>query len=311
MKYIKFIDKFPSLEGKLYIVTGANSGLGFDTSLYLAYKGASVILACRNLERAEKAKNRILNEVPNAKLFIEQYDQADFNSIEKFSNNIKDNYSHIDGIICNAGVYFPKQDYKTKDGYELTFGTNYLGTFKLLYELKYKLNDDHSRVVIVTSLTATLSNKSKDINNFSSLNSNQVYGYSKYCLSRLFSELKNENNNINYYLVHPGIASTNIISSLTSSITLTLPFTSSYFPPSFNLSLTKITKFISGCSFICSFIICNFVFIMLYSSSLNSILLSVRLAVSLTLSSYPVNAANGANCAERASNDILFLVFDS
>lgn len=213
MKYIKFIDKFPSLEGKLYIVTGANSGLGFDTSLYLAYKGASVILACRNLERAEKAKNRILNEVPNAKLFIEQYDQADFNSIEKFSNNIKDNYSHIDGIICNAGVYFPKQDYKTKDGYELTFGTNYLGTFKLLYELKYKLNDDHSRVVIVTSLTATLSNKSKDIENFSSLNRNQVYGYSKYCLSRLFYELSTEFNNITYNLVHPGIASTNIISS--------------------------------------------------------------------------------------------------
>ena len=62
MKYVKFLKKYPSLEGKVYIVTGANSGLGFDTSLYLAYKGASVILACRNLERANKAKEKILKE---------------------------------------------------------------------------------------------------------------------------------------------------------------------------------------------------------------------------------------------------------
>lgn len=213
MKYVKFLEKYPSLEGKVYIVTGANSGLGFDLSLYLAYKGASVILACRNLDRATKAKNKILQSVPNANLFIEQYDQADFSSIFDFSNRIIENYPQIDGIVCNAGVYFPKQDYKTKDGYELTFGTNYLGTFKLLDSLKNKLNDDSSRVVLVTSLTATLANKRKDIDEVSLLNRNQVYGYSKYCLSRLFYELSNENNNITYNLVHPGIASTNIISS--------------------------------------------------------------------------------------------------
>ena len=180
MKYVNYLNRFPSLEGKYYIVTGANSGLGFDTSLYLAYKGANVILACRNLERATKAKEKILSIVPNAKLFIEQYDQAIFSSIEDFANRIEFNYQHIDGLVCNAGVYFPKHDYKTKDGFELTFGTNYLGTYKLLYSLRNKLNHDFSRVVIVTSLTATLSTKRIDIDQCDKLSRNKIYGYSKY-----------------------------------------------------------------------------------------------------------------------------------
>lgn len=213
MKYINYLNKFDSLENKVYIVTGANSGLGFDTSLYLAYKGASVILACRNLDRANKAKERILKEVPNAELFIEEYDQASFTSIRSFASRVKQNYSRIDGLVCNAGVYFPKQDYKTSDGFELTFGTNYLGTYLLISSLKEILDRDYSRVVIVTSLTATLSKRNVDIDQVSKLSRNDVYGYSKYCLSRLTYELSLEDNNISYNLVHPGIASTNIISS--------------------------------------------------------------------------------------------------
>lgn len=213
MKYAKYLKKFPSLEGKYYIVTGANSGLGLDTSLYLAYKGANVILACRNLKKAELAKQKILEVVPDAKIFIEEYDQASFVSIENFTHRIKENYSQIDGLVANAGVYYPKQDYKTSDGYELTFGTNYIGTFKLIDSLKEKLNESCSRVVFVTSLTATLANKKKDIDEIEKLNRNQLYGYSKYCINRLFYELNSEENNITYNLVHPGIASTNIISS--------------------------------------------------------------------------------------------------
>ena len=210
MKYINYLNKFDSLENKVYIVTGANSGLGFDTSLYLAYKGASVILACRNLDRANKAKERILKEVPNAELFIEEYDQASFSSIRSFASRVKQNYSRIDGLVCNAGVYFPKQDYKTSDGFELTFGTNYLGTYLLISSLKEILDRDYSRVVVVTSLTATLSKRNVDIDQVSKLSRNDVYGYSKYCLSRLTYELSLEDNNISYNLVHPGIASTNI-----------------------------------------------------------------------------------------------------
>jgi NAD(P)-dependent dehydrogenase (short-subunit alcohol dehydrogenase family) len=213
MKYAKYLGNFPSLKGKYYIVTGANSGLGFDTSLHLAYKGADVILACRNLKKANEAKDKILQQVPNARLHIEQYDQASFKSIDEFAFRISKNYQKIDGLVCNAGVYFPKQDYKTSDGFELTFGTNYLGTYRLLFSMKEKLHHDFSRVVIVTSLTATLSTKKIDIDEYQKLNRNKIYGYSKYCLNRLFAELINKQNNITFNLVHPGIASTNIISS--------------------------------------------------------------------------------------------------
>ena len=87
MKYVNYLNKFPSLEGKTYIVTGANSGLGYDTSLLLAYKGANVIMACRNIMKANEAKEKILISVPEAKLHIEKYDQASFSSIIEFSKD--------------------------------------------------------------------------------------------------------------------------------------------------------------------------------------------------------------------------------
>ena len=95
MKITRYLEKIPSLEGRLYIVTGANSGLGFDLSVHLATKGASVILACRNLERANKAKEKILSNVPNANLFIEEYDQASFDSIVKLKDEQKDTQKEI------------------------------------------------------------------------------------------------------------------------------------------------------------------------------------------------------------------------
>ena len=83
--YTKYLDKLESLEDKVVIVTGANSGLGYQTSLALAYKNARVIMACRNLEKAENAKNKILKLVPNAKIDICKYDQGSFESIEKLT----------------------------------------------------------------------------------------------------------------------------------------------------------------------------------------------------------------------------------
>ena len=133
--YTKYLDKLESLEDKVAIVTGANSGLGFQTALALAYKGARVIMACRNLEKAEIAKDKILKEVENAKIDICKYDQGSFDSIEKFSIYIEENYQHIDYLVCNAGVYFPKVNYRTKDNLELTMGTNYFGTYHLLHYL--------------------------------------------------------------------------------------------------------------------------------------------------------------------------------
>jgi NAD(P)-dependent dehydrogenase (short-subunit alcohol dehydrogenase family) len=213
MKYTKWLDKnIPSLDGKLYIVTGANSGIGFHTTLSLVYKGASVVMACRNLIKAQKAKEKILEEFPHANLFIEEYDQASFHSIDSFCENIKLNHPKIDGIVCNAGVYFPKADYKTKDGYELTIGTNYLGTYRLIDNLKDYLEEINARVVLVSSLVSLFSKKIS-IKEAFTLKRNALYNYSKCCVARFGYELMLDKSNISYRIVHPGICSTNIISS--------------------------------------------------------------------------------------------------
>lgn len=210
--YNKYLDKFPSLEGKNIIVTGANSGLGFETCRHLIYKKANVIMACRNLKKANEAKEKLLKENNLAKIKIYQYDQSSFESIREFKNNIVNDNIKIDALICNAGVYYPKKKYLTKDGFELTFGTNYLGTYYLLKCLNGYLEQCDSRIIIVTSLTGMLS-KHYQLNDINNLNRNDVYSYSKYCLSRLCYELDLNSINCKYYLIHPGICQTNIISS--------------------------------------------------------------------------------------------------
>lgn len=210
--YLKYLDKLESLENKTVIVTGANSGLGFDTTYDLVYKKAKVIMACRNLKKAEEAKNKIVSQVKEANIEIIHYDQSDFNSIDEFYSKILDKNIKIDGLICNAGIYFPKANYRTKNDFELTFGTNYLGTFYLLKRLNPLLEKSEAKVIIVTSLTGFFAKKIKLKDN-EKLSRNKIYDYSKYCLSRLGYELSSKNSKVTYFLTHPGICKTNIISS--------------------------------------------------------------------------------------------------
>ena len=208
----RYLDKIQDLTNKLVVVTGANSGIGFETTLALARKHASVIMACRNLTKANQAKEKILELVEDAKLTIVQYDQGDLESIEHFCDVLKTSYQ-IDYLICNAGVYYPKKDYKTKDGFELTLGTNYIGVFYLVEHLKDYLESQEARVIITTSLTGFLAKKTYSLEESEKLNRNDIYGYSKYLLSRYTYELIKNEKKAHYFLVHPGVCQTNIISS--------------------------------------------------------------------------------------------------
>ncbi len=211
--YLKYLDKLESLEGKTFVVTGANSGLGFNTTYDLVYKKAKVIMACRNLRKAEEARNCIISQIKEADIEIIHYDQSDFNSIDEFCSKILEKNIKIDGLICNAGIYFPKANYRTKNNFELTFGTNYLGVFYLLKHLNPLLEKFESKVIIVTSLTGFWAKKRIRLEDNEKLSRNKVYGYSKYCLSRLGYELNSKKSKVNYFLTHPGICKTNIISS--------------------------------------------------------------------------------------------------
>lgn len=220
MKYLKFIDKhIPSLKGKTIIVTGANCGLGFATSKQLVHKDAKVIMACRNLTKASKAKEEILKEFPNAEIEIIKYDQADFSSMEEFANRIKD--LKIDAILLNAGLYHPRDGLRTKDGYPLTVGTNYLGQYYLIKQLEPSiLNGNIKRLVLVSSLVHVFG-KTRHYEKYLlkvTNKPNRTYNVSKRMIYDFASNLKTKYPNLEVVLTHPGVASTSIILQDQSSL---------------------------------------------------------------------------------------------
>jgi acetoacetyl-CoA reductase len=97
-------DNIPSQQGKTILITGANSGLGFEATKVLSKKGAHIITTARNLQKGDKALEAIKRENPNAKLDLMQLDLADLNSIRKFSDKFHSKYSKLDVLVNNAGI---------------------------------------------------------------------------------------------------------------------------------------------------------------------------------------------------------------
>jgi len=142
----------PDQSGRVAIVTGANSGLGYDTAAVLAGKGAHVVLAVRNLDKGAEAVDRIKAADPKADVALQQLDLSSLDSIRTAADALRATHPRIDLLINNAGVmYVPKRE-TTKDGFEMQFGTNHLGHFALDgLLLDNLLSVDGSRVVTVSS----------------------------------------------------------------------------------------------------------------------------------------------------------------
>lgn len=144
-------DNIPDLNGKIAIVTGANSGIGYETARALARKGATVILACRNNQKGEAAILQILQEYPAAKVELIQLDLSDLASIRRFTDEFADRHKRLDILINNAGIMMSPFG-RTADGFELQFGTNHLGHFALTGLLLEDLtHTPQARVVTVSS----------------------------------------------------------------------------------------------------------------------------------------------------------------
>jgi NAD(P)-dependent dehydrogenase (short-subunit alcohol dehydrogenase family) len=123
-------EDMPDLTGKVAIVTGANSGIGYDTAVAFAQKGATVIMASRNLEKGQAALERLKAEVPNADVELMQLDLASLDSVRAFAEAFEAKYDRLDLLINNAGIMMVPYGL-TEDGFELQFGTNHLGHFAL------------------------------------------------------------------------------------------------------------------------------------------------------------------------------------
>lgn len=149
----KFLERIPSLLNKTYVVTGANSGLGFALSTLLVSKGARVIMANRNPKRSEDAINKIRELYPAASVMVLPFDQSKKDSIEAFVNSLISHNIKPEGFVLNAGIYSPAKDAKTEDGVALTFGINYLGNFIFTQTLaNHGLISAETRLIYISSL---------------------------------------------------------------------------------------------------------------------------------------------------------------
>ena len=138
--------------GRVAIVTGSNTGLGFDTALVLATRGARVVLAVRDVAKGEAAAAKLVGKVPRADVAVQSLDVSSLESVRNAAAELKSAYPRIDLLINNAGVMYPPKQV-TKDGFELQFGTNHLGAFALTgLLLENLLPVEGSRVVAVASI---------------------------------------------------------------------------------------------------------------------------------------------------------------
>ena len=144
--------RIPDQSGRVAIVTGANSGIGFETAKGLAQKGASVVLAARNPAKGEAAVASIRREEPAGSVRLMRFDLADLASVLSFAADIHRDFQQLDLLINNAGVMALPERAETVDGFEMQFGTNHLGHFALtglLFDLLTRTPG--SRVVNVSS----------------------------------------------------------------------------------------------------------------------------------------------------------------
>jgi NAD(P)-dependent dehydrogenase (short-subunit alcohol dehydrogenase family) len=123
-------DSIPDCSGRTAVVTGANSGLGFEATKELARAGAHVVMACRDLDRAEKARTKIREDISGASLTVCELDLASLPSVDAFAETLEAEFDGLDVLCNNAGVMaIPRSE--TDDGFETQFGINHLGHFAL------------------------------------------------------------------------------------------------------------------------------------------------------------------------------------
>jgi NAD(P)-dependent dehydrogenase (short-subunit alcohol dehydrogenase family) len=143
----------PDLTGRTAVVTGANSGIGFETAAALAAAGATVVLACRSPERAEAARSALLERGAKGPVEVLRLDLASLRQVAHAADETNERFERIDLLVNNAGV-MGKQRRITEDGFELLFGTNHLGHFAYTGRVLPRLLETAgSRVVVVGSLS--------------------------------------------------------------------------------------------------------------------------------------------------------------
>jgi len=209
-------DEMPAMDGETVVVTGANSGLGFEATKAFAEAGATVVMACRSEQRGEDAATEIRRTVRGGNLEVRSCDLADLDSVAGFADALRDDADGIDVLCNNAGVMaIPRRE--TADGVEMQLGVNHLGHFALTGHLlpELRASEGESRVVTQSSQAHTAGEM-----DFSDLQSERDYGkWAAYGRSKLANllfayelqrRLAERDAEILSVACHPGYADTDL-----------------------------------------------------------------------------------------------------
>ena len=202
-------------EKKVFLITGANSGLGYETSKFLLEKGATVLMCCRDLIKGEKAKQKLSKFDFSGSIELVKLDLSDLTKVKNCAELIKNKFNRLDVLINNAGIMAPPKTL-SKQGFEIQFAVNHLAHMLLTLELLPMLKErNNSRVVTVTS----------GVQYFGKIQWDDLQGelkydrWASYAQSKLANvmfglelnfRLKEENSKTFSLLAHPGFARTNL-----------------------------------------------------------------------------------------------------
>lgn len=224
------VNDIGDLSNKVVVITGANSGLGYETTKVFLERGAEVIMACRSLERGNNALDSILSELEENNVFIKnnvevmELDLSDLTSVKQFVSNFKENYASLDILMNNAGIMATPYGL-TKDGFESQFGTNHLGHFALTAGLFDVIKQTpNARIVNISSLAHKAG--TMDFYNLQFEDGEGYTPFKSYSRSKLANlmftyEMQRRINasiyDVKVLAAHPGGANTNLASHMGSS----------------------------------------------------------------------------------------------
>ncbi|KAI0984350.1 hypothetical protein GJ496_003987 [Pomphorhynchus laevis] len=202
-----------NLHGTVTIITGANSGIGYEATKILADRGSKVIMACRSEYKAKMAKDIMLRENINRDIVVEIVDVSSLASVRSFAQRICSQYDKIDILINNAGVM--TDSCLSEDGYEIHFATNHLGHFLLTNLLLDKLKKSpDARIINVSSAAHLIGRFEESHLRKPAWISMLAYADSKFCNILFTKELNKhlKGTTVTTFAVHPGIVATNMVS---------------------------------------------------------------------------------------------------
>lgn len=205
------VDDLPDCSGMTAVVTGANSGVGLETTRELACAGADVVMACRSMDRAEAAREEIEADDPTGTVSVGECDLASLDSVVSFSDGVRERHDSLDVLVNNAGVMAtPRRD--TADGFELQFGVNHLGHFALTGHLLDSLRAAADpRVVTVSSGNHRIGEIDfEDLLWEDSYDRHDAYNRSKLANLLFAVELDRRTDDLTSVACQPGFADTNM-----------------------------------------------------------------------------------------------------